>query len=135
MVMMIEANDIYLEKARESLDGAESEFINRRYNNAANRCYYAAFQAAISALSRASIRPPGADDAWSHKFVHAQFVGQLIKRRKVYPVSLRNTLAENYKLRETADYQRDRVTEARANRAVSRTEAFLEAIREGGQSG
>ena len=130
---MIEANDVYLEKAQESLDGAESEFINRRYNNAANRCYYATFQAAISALSQANILPPTADDEWSHKFVQAQFVGQLINRRKVYPSSLRNILAENYKLRETADYKRDRVTEVRASRAVSRTEAFLAAIREGGR--
>ncbi len=29
----------YLEKAIESLAGAESECANRRYNNCANRCY------------------------------------------------------------------------------------------------
>ena len=33
----------YLEKAVESLAGAESEYVNGRYNNCANRCYYACF--------------------------------------------------------------------------------------------
>jgi uncharacterized protein (UPF0332 family) len=47
----------YLEKAIESLAGAESEFANRRYNNCANRCYYAMFQAAIAALMAAGIHP------------------------------------------------------------------------------
>ena len=131
---MIESEDIYLEKAQDSLDGTQSEFINRRYDNAANRCYYAAFQAAVFALTQAGIRPAGAIDEWSHRFVQAQFVGQLINRRKLYPTSLRNTLEENYKLRETADYKRDRVTEVRAHRAINRTVAFVEAIRQGGQT-
>ena len=30
----------YLDKAIESLAGAESEYANKRYNNCANRCYY-----------------------------------------------------------------------------------------------
>ncbi|HEU5432403.1 MAG TPA: hypothetical protein VFU81_12115 [Thermomicrobiales bacterium] len=47
---MIEQDDIFLHKAQESLAGAESEFVNDRYNNAANRAYYAVFQAAIHAL-------------------------------------------------------------------------------------
>ena len=41
--------EIYLAKALESLEGAESELANRRYNNCANRCYYASFQAAVAA--------------------------------------------------------------------------------------
>lgn len=47
----------YLDKAIESLAGAESEYANKRYNNCANRCYYAMFQAAIAALIAAGIRP------------------------------------------------------------------------------
>ena len=35
---------IFLAKAEESLAGAESEYANGRYNNCANRCYYACFQ-------------------------------------------------------------------------------------------
>jgi hypothetical protein len=47
---MMERDPVFLDKARESLAGAESEFVNRRYNNSANRSYYAVFQAAIHAL-------------------------------------------------------------------------------------
>src|SRR3712207_2798818 len=92
----------HLTKARESLLGAESEFANGRYNNAANRAYYACFQAAVAALLRAGIRPRG--DQWSHAFVPAQFDGQLIYRRKLYPTELRNVLERAYALRQKADY-------------------------------
>jgi uncharacterized protein (UPF0332 family) len=132
--MMIDGPDEFLEKAEESFAGAESEYVNTRYNNCANRCYYAAFQAAIAALARAGLRPPGASDQWGHDFLQAQFIRQLINRRKVYPADLRNTLEQNYRLRETADYRRDHVTEVRAARAIRRTEVFLEAIRREGAS-
>ncbi len=129
---MTEIDDVFLEKATESLEGAESEFVNSRYNNCANRCYYACFQAAIYALTRAGMRPVGARNEWGHAVVQAQFVGQLINRRKLYPANVRNTLEQNYRLRASADYQRDQVTEVRAARAVRRAEEFLEAVRSDG---
>lgn len=76
-----------MDKALESLAGAESESAAGRFNNCANRCYYACFQAAIAALMRSGVTPLGAQRQWSHTFVPAQFVGQLINRRKVYPPS------------------------------------------------
>ena len=42
----------YLDKAAESLAGAASEFVNRRYNNCANRAYYACFQSAVQLQHR-----------------------------------------------------------------------------------
>jgi uncharacterized protein (UPF0332 family) len=130
---MIELDRVYLEKAEENLDAADSEFANRRYNSCASRCYYACFQAAIYALSQAGIQPPGRSGQWGHDFVQAQFNGQLINRRKLYPANLRSVLAETYSLRETADYQRDLVTEVRARRALSKTTDFVAAIRSGGR--
>lgn len=121
----------YFSKAEESLAGAQSEFINARYNNCANRCYYACFQAAIAALIRAGIVPLGPIKNWGHDFVQAQFIGQLVNRRKVYPSSVRNTLEQNYRLRVAADYREDAVSKVRVSRAVSRTEAFLDATRPG----
>ena len=50
---MVDRVSIYLLKAQESLSGAQSEFANYRFNNCANRCYYACFQAAIAALQHA----------------------------------------------------------------------------------
>ena len=67
---------IYLVKATESLQTAESEFVNGRYNSCANRCYYACFQAGIAAILREGIRARG---QWNHEFVQGQFVGVLIK--------------------------------------------------------
>jgi uncharacterized protein (UPF0332 family) len=92
---VIDSGGIFLEKAEESLAGAESEFLNGRFNHCANRCYYAVFQAAIQALSDVGIRPPGTDGYWCHNFVLAQFNGQLINRRKIYSPDLRGALEQN----------------------------------------
>jgi uncharacterized protein (UPF0332 family) len=123
---------VYLEKARESLESAQAELINRRFNSSANRSYYACFQAAVYALARARIGSPRGDGQWSHEFVHGRFNGELINRRHAYPSNLRATLAQNFRLRLAADYGMDRVTEVRAGRAVSRAQEFLEAVEGGG---
>ena len=72
----------FLLKAERSLAGAASEHINERYDNTANRCYYAAFQAAIAALLRGGVRPTDPHTGWGHDYVQAQFAEQLIRRRK-----------------------------------------------------
>lgn len=69
---------------------------------------------------------------WGQDFVQARFVGDLINRRKRYPADLRTTLEQNYRLRATADYQRDHVSEVRAARAVRRAEVFVAAVAEHG---
>jgi uncharacterized protein (UPF0332 family) len=132
MTMIALDYDEFLEKAEESFAGAESEFVNSRYNNCANRCYYAVFQAAIYALAQAGITPPSREAEWGHEFVRSHFIGQLINRRKLYPTALRPVLEQNRALRRTADYKRDQVTEARAARAIRRTEELLAAVRRGG---
>lgn len=124
---MQEQDDVFLEKAEENLEAAQSEFVGRRYNSSASRSYYACFQAAIYALASIGIRPTRG--FWGHDFVQAQFNGELINRMKLYQVSLRGTLNQNYTLRERADYTADRVSEVRASRAVARAEEFLEAVR------
>ena len=74
---------IFLAKAEASLAGAESELSQGRFDNGANRSYYACFQAAVAALIVAGIRPPSHDGRWGHDFVQARFVGNLVNRRKV----------------------------------------------------
>ena len=125
-----EVTEIYLLKAEESLAGAESEFINGRYNNEANRCYYACFQAAIAALVREGIQP--SERQWGHEFVHARFVGELVNRRKVYPGDLRQTLSNTLGLRQIADYVADHINQREAARALRWTRPFVEAARGGG---
>jgi uncharacterized protein (UPF0332 family) len=123
----------YLDKALESLAGAESEFANDRYNNTANRAYYAVFQAAIAALQQAGIQPTR--DAWSHEFVPAQFDGVLINRRHLYPTELRGVLSRNAGIRLSADYDEDPVTKTEASRALRRSRTFVHAIQMGGGGG
>lgn len=127
---MIEREFSFLEKAHESLAGAESEFANGRYNNCVNRCYYSCFQAAIYALSEHAFAPSGAKgrSTWSHEALQANFVGELINRRKLYPAELRDVLARTHSLREAADYKREFVSETQASRALRRTRSFVETI-------
>jgi uncharacterized protein (UPF0332 family) len=126
---MIERYRSLVEKATESLDGAESEFVNGRYNNCANRAYYAYFQSTIVALQREGINPRGAGGEWSHAFVPAQFDGVLINRRHRYPAELRGILSRTYVLRQTADYDEDdSVSRTQAERALRRTRTYVDAI-------
>jgi uncharacterized protein (UPF0332 family) len=120
---------IYLTKAMESLLTAETEYINGRYNSSANRCYYACFQAAITALLMEGFRPSG---QWNHQFVQAKFVGVLINQRKRYDAQLRRVLSDNQSLRDKADYRPEFVTATQASRALRRTRLFITAIRQRG---
>lgn len=122
---MIEFGGTFLDKARESATGARVELENGRYNNSANRSYYAVFQAAIHALQFEGFQALRGE--WGHDVVQAQFVGQLINRRHLYPTSLRSVLTENRRLREDADYGMYRVSEVRAARSLQRAERFVAA--------
>lgn len=129
---MFELSRILLDKAEENLAAAQSELASGRYNGCASRCYYACFQGAIYALIRAGIRSPSRTGEWGHDFVQAEFNGQLINRRKLYPSHLRDTLQQTYAVRIKADYELDHVTEVRATRALRRTTEFVDAIRRDG---
>lgn len=119
---------IYLAKAEESLAGAESEFASGRYNNCANRAYYACFQAAVAALIGESIRPGGGGDEWDHRFVRSRFAGQLVNRRKLYPPRLRDTLSQTSDLREQGDYRPIHVGQRRAARSLSLARTFVSVV-------
>ncbi len=120
--------DVLWEKALESLAGAEAEFAHGRYNNCANRCYYACFQAAIAELIAVGVRPPTRRDEWPHAFVQAQFVEQLILRRKVYAGAMRDVLSRAYVLRELADYDDKHVSAMQAQRVLRRSQGFIQAL-------
>ena len=121
----------WLAKAQESLMTAESEFVNARYNSCANRCYYAAFQAAIAALLQAGMRPREPQGAWGHAFVQAQFAGELVNRRKRYPADFRDTLVSLHALRRTADYEAAPVNPTRVSRALRQAREMVRSIDEG----
>lgn len=130
--MVVDLARLFLFRAEESLAGADSEFDNGRYNNCANRSYYACFQAAICALMRAGIGTSGRSGQWGHGYVQAQFVGQLVNRRKLYPTSLREVLTRNLELRLVADYRRDEVSATQARRALHRARNLVAAVQSTG---
>jgi uncharacterized protein (UPF0332 family) len=115
--------NVYREKAKESLHGAQSELVNRRFNNCADRSYYACFQAAIYVLLKHNL--VHMQEKWQHSFVKGQFVLQLINRRKKYPERFRSTLERCYDRRQTADYYRIHVTETEARRSFSAASDFF----------
>lgn len=123
---MIELNRAFLDRALESLAGARIDYDGGRYNNAANRSYYACFQAAILALQMEGIR--ALRRQWGHDFVQAQFNGQLINRRHLYSTDLRATLLDTYQLRRQGDYVEEPVTQIEAQRVLRRAERFVAAI-------
>jgi uncharacterized protein (UPF0332 family) len=118
--------ELFLLKALESLAGAESELGALRFNNCANRTYYACFQAAIAALISAGMQPAGGQ--WGHGFVRVQFIGQLINRRKRYSPELRDVLERTYLLRQTADYQTTSTGGEQVLRTLRRARALVAAI-------
>ncbi len=65
-----------------------------------------------------------------HACVQAAFVGQLLQQCRRYPATLRQVLARNLTLRQTADYAVDAVTQVQAARALQRTQDVVTAIRQ-----
>jgi uncharacterized protein (UPF0332 family) len=117
-----------LTKAQENLAGAESELRYGRTNSCARSAYYACFHAAIAALLDAGLTAPESARGWGHDWVHASFVGQLIPRRKLYPVSLRRVLPDLLALRHKGDYRVTSVSQREAPQAVRRAQAFVQAV-------
>jgi hypothetical protein len=89
-------------------------------------------QAGIVALKRAGIGPATRQAEWGHGFVQAQFAGELIARRKLYPAILRDTLPRLLELRERADSETTHVSQTQAVRALTRAREFVAAVLSGG---
>ena len=123
---MTPESEVFLRKARESLASAEADVRAGRSNSAANRAYYAAFQASVAVLIENGIRPRG--DAWHHRFVISQVSGKLIRRRKVLPAQLRGKLDLLLKLRLVADYREASVSSGDAQEALREARQVVDAI-------
>ena len=114
---------LFLAKARESLASAEADLQAGRFNSAANRSYYAAFQTAVSLLIQHGIRPRGR--TWEHRFVMSEFSGKLVARRKVVSAQLGGKLELLITTRLVADYDQDNVSRRQADRSVREARDFV----------
>ena len=124
----------YPAKAEERPASAESNFAAGRFNTCANRAYYACFQAAIAALTRAGIGPSARDGLWHHDAVQSQFVERLINCRKLYSANLRDKLRQASLLRISADCRSDPMTEIQAARELRRNREFVRAVLDSGRT-
>jgi len=115
----------FLNKAEENLTAAQVCFDNGLFNACANRTYYAALQAAISALAHRGIKR----DKIDHGQVQADFSGELINRRKIYPAKLKSYLPDIQFVRNQADYSGENVSKQRAAKRLSMAYGFTDFIR------
>ncbi len=115
-----------LEKAEEFLRAAQRCAEEGWYNSGANRAYYAMFQAARTALAAAGIDRSW----WSHGGLHATFSAELVRRRKLYPLSFVHNLTEAMELRHMADYTDIPVPERPIARLARAAAQFVSRVKE-----
>jgi hypothetical protein len=60
--------------------------------------------------------------------VPAQFDGQLVNRRKLFPPDLRGVLARSFSVRQTADCSDISLTATEAGRTLRRARQFVKAV-------
>jgi uncharacterized protein (UPF0332 family) len=84
------------------------------------------FQAAQAALAAAG----HARSEWSHPGLQATFTAELIHRRKLYSVVLRDYLFAGHRVRQVADYGAEGVSRKLSERLCRRAERFVSSVRQ-----
>ncbi len=118
----------YLAKADQCLAGAALAVARGQYNNAANRAYYAAYQAAIAALRAAGVGPPS-PRYWAHDFVLREYCRTLACEGGAYPVQSGTTLKALLDERLKADYEVEMIGQPSGERALALARQFVAAVR------
>ena len=114
----------FLNKAGENLKTAQMSFENNCYNACANRAYFAAFQAAIAALSFCGIESEKNEHAW----VQSEFSLRLIRRQKVYPDRIKSYLPDMQESKNKADYSEKDIGKKVAYRQLLRASEMIALI-------
>jgi uncharacterized protein (UPF0332 family) len=112
-------------KAEESLRAADLCYSQGLYNSSVSRAYYAMFQAAQAALEAAGFTRP----EWSHAGLHATFANELTRRRKQFAPVFARDLTIVLDLRHTADYRNSDLSRKQSARVLSKTRAFMNAVK------
>ncbi len=114
----------FFSKAVENLKIAQLSFEHECYNACANRAYFAAFQAAVAALSAQGIRSEKNEHSW----VQSEFNFRLIKRKKIYPSKIKAYLLDMQEIRNKADYSEKDIGKKTAYRQLSRATEMINLI-------
>jgi hypothetical protein len=119
----------YLTKAEQCLAGAALAVAHGHFNNAANRAYYAAFQAAIAALRAAGVEPP-TPRYWGHDFVLREYCARLARPRGAYPPGSAPLFKALQDERLKADYEVEMLSRASGEHALALAQEFVAAVRQ-----
>ena len=115
----------FWEKAKENFRAAEVLFEQQLYNASANRSYYAALHAAITALAEIGIDV----ERISHEAAQANFATELIHKRKKYANHLKSYLIALHAVRNDADYGVASISQKVADRQLKKAQEFVEQVR------
>ena len=116
----------WMVKAAENLAVADWCQEQGHFNACANRFYYAMFHAALAALLKHGMKPSG--EKIGHDWVQANFSGQLIHRRKVFPRKFRQYLVKAFRVRVAADYQLMPVSKNLVTNELKKAREFVNTI-------
>jgi uncharacterized protein (UPF0332 family) len=118
-----------LQKAKENLLDAEEAYLGKRYNACVNRAYYSIFQSALAVLMYEKYLPTR-EENYRHDFVQAEFIGKLIKKKKVFRQELGGYFNYVLVMRQVADYRFTMISEGVANRCLHHAREFVKSISE-----
>ena len=114
----------YLSKSARNLAAAGRDLEASSYDPCVSRAYFAAFQAAISALlALTDFQPRGR--YWDHGEIAAEFVRRLIHRRKVFPQTMASTLDDLKSRRHQADYDHRQISQRVAERSLDKARQLV----------
>ncbi len=114
----------FLQKAGKNLEAARLCFENGFYDAAANRAYYAAFQAAVAALAQHGLTK----DRLDHEWVQSQTSIRLIRQAKICPDKIKSYLSKMQSVRNIADYEPKSIGKKVARRQISKAEEMISVI-------
>lgn len=116
----------WLSKSIENLAAAQLCFDNDHFNACVNRLYYAMFHAGAAALMKNGIAP--SKKKIGHDWLQANFSGQLIQGRKIFPARFRPYLSDAQALRDIADYKSYSVSKNVAARELNKAKDFVNGV-------
>ncbi len=116
------SNDFF-SKAIENLRAAEALSELGLFNAAANRAYYAAFQAALAIITVKGLQPNT-----DHAKVQATFNGEVIRRSKYITASFKRYLLEMQNIRNIADYEIVPISKRKSDKQLAMAQEFIAII-------
>ncbi|MCS7265540.1 MAG: HEPN domain-containing protein [Armatimonadetes bacterium] len=111
-----------LEKAKGFLKVAKVSFEVGEFDACVCLCYHAVFWAAMALLVHVGVKKA----RWKHDELRQAFGLECVKRYKICPPDFGEWLGDLYHLRSEAVYKLERISAKKAERALRKTEVFVQ---------